>query len=172
MDRIKIRFRLGDREFEAEGEKDIVRAQWEEARAWLFQEESDKKSGRALPPPGEEKSFQKSLFNMAPGGRSLRLRVLPPGGPGGERLSKALLLLLHGYHTLLQQNDVPAIRLAEDLRMSGFAGTRRLSRAFASLETRGLAVRSGTGKGSRYQATSPGINEAQAVASALTNHSN
>jgi len=167
VDRIKIRFRLGDREFEAEGEKDTVRAQWEEARAWLFQEETDKKGGRALPPPREEKPLQKSLFDLDAGRGSLRLRVLPPGGPGGERLAKALLLLLHGYHTLLLQNDVPAIRLADDLRMSGFAGVRRLSRAFAALETQGHAIRSGTGKGSHYRATGPGIQVAQAIALSL-----
>lgn len=167
MDRIKIRFRLGDREFEAEGEKDAVQAQWETARAWLFQEEADKKSGRPLPPPGEEKTLQKSLFDVNAGRGSLRLRVLPPGGPGGERLSRALLLLLHGYHTLLHQNDVPAIRLADDLRMSGFSGVRRLSRAFAALETQGHAIRSGTGKGSRYRATGPGMQEAQTTAQSL-----
>lgn len=167
MDRLKIRIRIGDREFEAEGEKEIVRAQWEESRPWLFQEEPNEKSGRALPPPGEKKPLQKSLFDMDPGRGALRLRVLPPGGPGGERLSKALLLLLHGYQTLLHQEEPPAIRLAHDLRMSGFAGVRRLSRAFEALEAKGLAIRSGTGKGSRYRATGPGHQEALSIAQSL-----
>lgn len=168
MDRLKIRFRSGEREFEVEGEKDTVRAQWAEARDWLFKEEPDKKDRGPLPTPREEKTLPQALFDMDARRGTLRLRVLPPGGPGGERLTKALLLLLHGYRDLLLQNDVPAIRLAEDLRMSGFAGVRRLSRAFATLEQKGQAVRAGAGKGSRYRATNPGLEEARVIAATLT----
>jgi hypothetical protein len=167
VDRLKIRFRSGEREFEAEGEKDTVRAHWEEARAWLFKEETNEKGRSALPPPREEKPLPNTLFDVDPGRGAVRLRVLPPGGPGGERLSKALLLLLHGYRDLLAQNEVPAIRLAEDLRVSGFAGVRRLSRAFATLEQKGLAIRAGAGKGSRYRATNPGLAEAQSILNTL-----
>ncbi len=169
MDRLKIRFRSGEREFEAEGEKDAVRAHWEEARSWLLQEEANEKGRGALPAPRKEKTLPQTLFDVDAARGALRLRVLPPGGPGGERLTKALLLLLHGYRDLLLQNDVPAIRLADDLRMSGFAGVRRLSRAFAALEKKGQAVRAGAGKGSRYRATNPGLDEARAIAATLAN---
>jgi len=171
VDKMRLKIRLGEREFEAEGATLDVQARWEEAKKWLFSETSYidlKKQGEKgdFSPPSPP-LINHPLFeiNRAQGG--LRLRILPPRGEVLERISQGLLLLLYGYQSLLNKQPVEVTRLADDLRLSGFASLHRLSRAFGKLEQHGFSVRTGRGKGTKYQATSPGLKEAEVIIEAL-----
>lgn len=170
MDNLRFKIRVGEKEFEAEGPRDAVEARWAEAREWLLQASEPKISQHhykeiedATPPPQEN-----PIFDVDRGRRTVRLRVLPPRGEVLQRLSNALLLLLYGYNDLINRPQVPVTRMAEDLRMSGFAGLKRLSRAFVRLETEGLAARNGAGKGTNYRATNPGLTAARTLAKSLS----
>jgi hypothetical protein len=167
VDNVRIKFKVGDREFEAEGPRDAVEARWAEAKEWLIHA---KETPFDAPTPKESlRSPPKSpVFEVDGGKRTIRLRVLPPRGESIQRVSNALLLLLYGYHENLGKSEVPVTRMAEDLRMSGFAGLKRLSRAFGKLEGDGLAARNGAGKGTRYRATHPGLATAANLADSLS----
>ena len=168
MDNLRFKIRVGEKEFEAEGPRDAVEARWAEAREWLLQASEPKiaqhiEAGDSLVSPQEN-----PIFEVDRGRRTVRLRVLPPRGEVLQRLSNALLLLLYGYNDLINRPQVPVTRMAEDLRMSGFAGLKRLSRAFLRLETEGLAARNGAGKGTNYRATNPGLTAARTLAKSLS----
>lgn len=169
MDNLRFKIRVGEKEFEAEGPRDAVEARWAEARDWLLQASEPKiaqhivEAGNSLASPQEN-----PIFEVDRGRRTVRLRVLPPRGEVLQRLSNALLLLLYGYNDLINRPQVPVTRMAEDLRMSGFAGLKRLSRAFLRLETEGLAARNGAGKGTNYRATNPGLTAARTLAKSLS----
>lgn len=168
MDNFRFKIRVGEKEFEAEGPRDAVEARWAEAREWLLQTSEPtiaqyKEADDPLGSPNEN-----PIFEVDRGRRTVRLRVLPPRGEVLQRLSNALLLLLYGYNDLINRTQVPVTRMAEDLRMSGFAGLKRLSRAFVRLETEGLAARNGAGKGTNYRATNPGLAAARTLAKSLS----
>lgn len=151
MDNIKIRIRLGDREIEAEGPREVVEQQIEKWKGVL---------GTPLPPeptPAEEPPLD--IFHSEAGGVTLRRRVAQ--GPLVDQLARGLLLLLYGYKSLHNTPDVLSPRLARDLRLSGYTDLTRLSRAFERLSAEGLAVQVGKGKGTRYRLTEPGFEAAK-----------
>lgn len=150
-----------------EGPRDAVEAKWAEARDWLLNAPEPKIASIEAPQPPVPQD-DNPIFEVDRGRRTVRLRVLPPRGEVLQRLSNALLLLLYGYHDIINRPEVPVTRLAEDLRMSGFAGLKRLSRAFLRLETEGLAARNGAGKGTNYRATNPGLLAARTLAKSLS----
>ena len=167
MDNFRVKIRVGEKEFEMEGPRDAVEAKWAEARDWLLKAPEPKIASIEAPQPPVPQD-DNPIFEVDRGRRTVRLRVLPPRGEVLQRLSNALLLLLYGYHDIINRPEVPVTRLAEDLRMSGFAGLKRLSRAFLRLETEGLAARNGAGKGTNYRATNPGLLAARTLAKSLS----
>lgn len=172
MDNLRFKVRVGEKEFEAEGPREAVEARWMEARDWILSHTPNNKEQIPTIEKAAE-SLQKDenpIFDVDKGRRTVRLRVLPPRGEVLQRLSNALLLLLYGYHEILNRPEIPVTRIAEDLRMSGFAGLKRLSRAFVRLETEGLAARNGAGKGTNYRATNPGLTAARTLAKSLSFH--
>lgn len=167
MDNFRFKIRVGEKEFEAEGPRDAVEARWAEAREWLLNA-PEPKTRQIVTSEPTSTTDENLIFEVDRGRRTVRLRVLPPRGEVLQRLSNALLLLLHGYNSLLNRPQVPVTRMAEDLRMSGFAGLKRLSRAFVRLETEGLAARNGAGKGTNYRATNPGLVAARTLEKSLS----
>lgn len=168
VDNLRFKIRVGEKEFEAEGPRDAVEARWAEARDWLLQASEPKTAHPKDPDESLTSPSENPIFEVDRGRRTVRLRVLPPRGEVLQRLSNALLLLLYGYNDLINRPQVPVTRMAEDLRMSGFAGLKRLSRAFVRLETEGLAARNGSGKGTNYRATNPGLVAARTLAKSLS----
>jgi hypothetical protein len=169
VDNVRLKIKVGEKEFEAEGPREAVEARWAEAKGWILPETSQTspvtQNLNEINRPSDRKS---PVFDIDNGKRIIRLRVLPPRGETIQRLSNALLLLLYGYNENFGKSEVQVTRLAEDLRMSGFAGIKRLSRAFARLEADGLAARNGAGKGTRYRATHPGLTTAANLAQSLS----
>ncbi len=172
MDNVRLKIRLGEKEFEAEGPREAVEARWAEAKDWIMAPTGNTAGTSVFSSPRQENPPQTEpkspVFDVDRGKRTIRLRVLPPRGESIQRISYALLLLLYGYHENLGKSEVQVTRMAEDLRMSGFAGLKRLSRAFSRLETDGLAARNGAGKGTRYRATNPGLTTAANLAQSLS----
>lgn len=168
MDNLRVKIKIGEREFEAEGAREAVEARLAEAQFWLLKEPRNEPNPAKDTPNSEKIEAEHPTYDVDRGRRTVRLRVLPPRGEVLQRLSNALLLLLYGYNSLLGRSEVPVTRMAEDLRMSGFAGLRRLSRAFDRLEREGLASRSGAGKGTQYRATLPGLESGKTLAKSFS----
>jgi hypothetical protein len=168
VDNLRVKIKIGEREFEAEGAREAVEARLAEAQFWLLKEPEKALKSACESLDTEKKETEHPAYDVDRGKRTVRLRVLPPRGEVLQRLSNALLLLLYGYNSLLGRSEVPVTRMAEDLRMSGFAGLRRLSRAFERLEREGLASRSGAGKGTQYRATLPGLESGKTLAKSFS----
>jgi hypothetical protein len=153
VDNIKLRIRLGDREIEAEGPQDVVEQQIERWKQ-IFGQNTE---------PAPQKTIETPLdiYNNDSTQGNITLRRRSTQGSQVEQLSRGLVLLLYGYKTLQATPEVLSPRLARDLRLSGFTDLTRLSRAFARLNTEGLAVQIGKGKGTRYRLTEPGTQAAE-----------
>jgi hypothetical protein len=157
VENVKVRIRLRDNEFEAEGPESLVRAHLGEFERLLGG--GGEKSASALPPPPLE-----LLFSPDAAARSLTLRVLPSTDKGVLRqVANTLLLVLYGFRKALDEERVPVLSAAQAIRASGLVKVQRLSNAFGTLQNEGLALKLGTGKGTRYQLTEKGLTQAQSL---------
>lgn len=168
MENVRIRIRSGEREFEAAGPRDLVEKSLADVREWIFQNspllERDRDAkANSVKPISFKNDRLGDVYEINHGQGRIRLRTIPPAKEINEKLSKALLILLFGYQNHFQTVKIPATRLTEDLRLSGFSALKRLSRAFRLLQTGGFAVQNGSGKGTTYQITSPGALKAEAI---------
>lgn len=151
MDNIKIRIKIGNNEIEAEGPSADVEKHVEKWRREV--------AGVDLP----KSPMASTAYYFDAGRNGLTIRKGPGTGPKGRKLADALLLLLHGYRELQGKNQVEATRIARDLRESGHNDLAKLARSYHRLQSEGLAVRSGRGKGTSYRLTEPGLNAASAL---------
>lgn len=152
MDNIKIRIKLGNNEIEAEGSSAEVEKHVEKWRREV--------AGVDRP----NSSAASAAYYFDAGRNGLTIRKGPGTGPKGRKLADALLLLLHGYRELQSKTEVEATRIARDLRESGHSDLAKLARSYHRLQSEGLAVRAGRGKGTSYRLTEPGLNAATILA--------
>lgn len=155
-DTVKIRLKLPEGEIEAEGPDALVRAHLQEFKAYL----ADKRPPSTPAPAAET---QPDLFYQADlATKSLTLRILPSTDQGvTQQVANALLLVLNGFREALATPEVPVLSASEAIRQSGLVQVKRLSNAFTNLQTEGLALKVGSGKGTRYQLTAKGQTAAQ-----------
>lgn len=152
MDNLKIRLKLRENEFEAEGPDALIRAHLGEFKALLKGEEQAKNG--SLPTD--------LLFKTDAGGERVTLRVLPSTDRGrGRQVANTLLLALYGFQEQLGLQEVPVLSAAQSLRHSGLVKVQRLSNAFLVLQREGHAMKVGSGKGTRYKLTAKGHAAAQ-----------
>jgi len=187
MDRIKLRFKVGIHEFEAEGPADVVDAYfklWKSDTAGRKDEVPPDKGAEklaelllapAIPPKPIDletpdafdwkvpKSQLAQLFAVDDKRGIVRLRAVP-SGDGAE--GKAALLVLYGTQRLRGEDEVLATRLLTALESSGVR-PGRIDRAAATELRERLITKSGTGKGNRYRLTSTGITKAEEIAGEL-----
>ena len=162
MDKVKIRLKLRDNEFEAEGPDDLVRAHLSEFKGLMGNAISER-----TPPLANSAGTDASLGLIYQPDKTLKtltLRILPSTDRGMlKQVANTLLLVLLGFHESLGIDEVPVLSAAQAIRRSGLVKVHRLSNAFLSLQTDGYALKIGLGKGTRYQLTSKGQNAAQTL---------
>lgn len=88
-------------------------------------------------------------------GDAVSLRVLPQGN---DSAAEAILLLIYGFQTIRNENEVGALELTEAARRSGIT-LSRIDRTIARMT--GLIRKGGRKRGTRYQLTNPGINRSE-----------
>jgi len=156
----KIKIRLGDAEFEAEGPEDTVKSAYE-----LFLKNLSPRPAKPLEPathrdlphkgPGLDSATLNRLFVVD--GEALSLKHLPPAG-SSTRSADAAILMLYGFHKLLKLDNVPVTKLNEGLRKSGVS-LERLDRIMGVHS--GLFMKGGTRIGGRYSLNNQGLAQAE-----------
>jgi hypothetical protein len=158
MSRIKVK--IGDAEFDAEGEPDDIKAQYE---AFLDMLQDSQQRAPAPPagsqglPPGQKVEIDDALKRVFDLGESglISLKVLPRGD---NAAADALLLLLFGYRKISGNESVFAVTLAKAAKKSGVI-FERVDRAIEP--HRNLVGRGGLRRGATYTINNQGIAEAE-----------
>lgn len=181
MDKLKLRLKLNEYEFEAEGPHKIVNLHLKEFET-LCQKMADKsyrsfsEADRVTPLLGPAGSSldnhltaktnnypYSKLFTIDQKTSLITCKILPSGE---QKNANIVLLLLLGYLLLQNQTEVPALVLNRSLR-SISAIKIRLDRLLNSYLRKRMIMKSGLGKGGRYRLTTPGIQEAKEKAMEL-----
>jgi hypothetical protein len=113
----RIKLKIGDAEFDAEGDAEIVKSQFEQWLALV----KDKPAAAAAtavqsqPAGGQTDALLARVFAQRPDG-TVTLKVLPKGK---TRESDALLLLLYGYKRVKGTENIYGTQLMKAARFSG-----------------------------------------------------
>ena len=146
----KLRIKIGDAEFEAEGSEEAVKQQYAEFLAALSTAPAaSKKLGTADAKTATSQLSEApdaSLISQAfeGEGETISLKFLPKTE---TQHPDALLLLLYGYDRLKNQPMVLGTQLLKAAKQSGLQ-IDRIDRSIAAHE--GLLLRGGTRKGTKY----------------------
>jgi len=166
METYKLKVKVGESEFEAEGPEEAVKAQFEAFKQMLESgavKVTAPHERRGEHPPKNHEVGNEALLKLYKieernGRKDVTLRFTPQGGE--RRVSTALLLLLHGHRELADVENVPVTTLSDAMEQSGVP-VARLDRAAAPLLREGLALRGGRSKGTWYRLTNQGTARAQ-----------
>ena len=155
----RLRVKIQENEFEAEGSETTVSALFAEFKN-LVEKSRDAHSLPAPDQPPQQHPRLPLLFNDH--ASYISLRILPGSQKGPlAQIAQSTLLLLFGHKELKNELKVSVLTLTKGLKYSGFTTLKRLSNAYQALENQGLAIKSGKGKGTAYAASDKGIQTAQ-----------
>jgi len=173
MTTYRLRVKLGEAEFEAEGPEEAVRREFEDWKA--FAATAPSPSVVEVPhieaplspveapenPLALEPDQLRTLFIRDEARNLVSLRFLPQGD---DRASKAMLLILLGYKRILAAEEVPVTLVKASLELSGINLERVDRDAAPPLLQQNLILKGGKGKGGRYALTNLGVATAEADA--------
>jgi hypothetical protein len=161
----RIKVKLGEAEFEAEGAEDKVQAQYDQFLAALEQAKTKQPlkstAARAGDVPTIDDARITSIFELRPDDMVI-LRFHPPDT---VEASDAITLLLFGYLRLKNQENVLATQLLRAAKQCGL-GIDRIDKAVDPYVPQYI-LRGGQRKGTTYRLTTRGIARAQEVAAAM-----
>jgi hypothetical protein len=162
---LKLKTRVGEHEFEAEGPADVVQAQFA-----IFKEmcaAADFKPKTATPAPAEpvQENLEKTPHQpiekiMKAEGRVVSLTAK------GETVEEAVLLLLLGQKDLRNNQEVTGSEIMDGLKQSGYQ-LDRVDRITDKLSDAGDIITMGVHRGRRYRLTNQGLAKALNVAEEL-----
>jgi len=169
MENHRIKVKLGDAEFDAEGKPEDVKAQYDAFLALLAA------LPKTQPPAASEKPIGASALTAPPGEveRALLDRVFRQGDvlslaalPTGEaREADTMLALLYGYLKLADEQTVTGTSLRRSALQSG-VNIDRADRVLNGLIPE-FVLAGGVRKARRYQLNNRGIARAEAIIKAL-----
>jgi len=166
----KVRIKLGDAEFEAEGTEESVKQQYADFLAALAARPSPTSQQQHAPKPADGKplpagsldaALMDRVFNLD--GDLVSLQFLPKTETA---TADALMLLLYAYSTLKNQDMVLGTQLTRAARQSGL-GIERVDRSFGKYETESLLLKGGAKKGTKYGLNNQGKVKAQEILNKL-----
>jgi hypothetical protein len=156
----KVRVKIGDAEFEAEGSEETVKEQYDRFLASLPAAQTAKKLGDTASADegrqaagGDPDTALARAFKDEADVVSLRLHP-----KGDNRDADALLMILYGYLMLKGQREVLSTQLARSAAQTGL-GLDRIDRTMAKNEP--YCGRGGERKGTYYSLNNVGINRAK-----------
>ncbi len=188
MDTYRLRVKIADHEFEAEGLKEDVRKDFEafldrvkeatgapsvaktdiDAAILKAYEEKTKLTNLQVPrlqrsPEDPLPEELKALF-----GHDTRRKLISLRFPtqGDNRVQNALLLILYGFKRFEGKDEVLVTQLKDALEQSGLS-IDRMDRIAMPLVRDGLVLKGGKAKGGKYRLTNLGIPKAEEVAKLL-----
>lgn len=165
---LKIRVRIGQNEFEAEGPQEVVEKHFETFSSLVSQPRQVASTVSAVTDASdtvfqvpESTSPLAKVFQQE--GRFVSLIGRPSGD--NRELDAALLILL-GHKELRGRDAVSADELLYGLKQTGYS-LDRSDRLMGVARAQGLVTASGVRRGTRYRLTIPGIAKATTVGQEL-----
>ena len=166
----KIKMRIADHEFEAEGPTEVVQAQLEIFRSLIATlpqpsshvvqlPETVEDQRRSLVPSGDSAHVPLNEI-MNADGRVVSLTALP------ATVEDAVLLLMLGQRDLRNNISVTGQEIGDGLNQSG-KPTSRVDRTMEKHMRDALILKTGLGRATRYRLTNQGLNRSLAVAREL-----
>jgi hypothetical protein len=161
MDASKIKIRIGEHEFEAEGPSELVQSQFQ-----TFKEIIENLPKQIVPQmPAETKEDQQppqskfgKIFKLD--GRVVSLTAIP------QAPSDATLLLMFGQKLLRSNDTVTGQEIGDGLDHSGVVAGR-VDRIMDAFIQEGSVMKIGQGRATRYRLTNQGMNKAVNIANPL-----
>lgn len=162
----KIKIKIGDAEFEAEGPSELVRAQFSEFMAAINRAPAIAPLATPVVPPtgavgdtpppsdGISTALMSRVFRTDNG---ISLYVIPKGD---NSKSDGLLLLLYGFAKLVNEHTVTGTSLMQAAKRSGL-NIDRVDRFMVNNEQ--FTNSSGLKKGKRYSLNNRGIQQAEKI---------
>ena len=165
MGEYRLKVKIGNSEFEAEGPAEIVERQFADFKKIIAEvtekyadaDQSDVSSARSAADSsaGAESQLDK-IFRTD--GRIISLTALP------STEADAALLVLLGQREFRKNEAVTGGELMDGLTQSGFT-PNRVDRLMEKFVADGLVIRIGRHRSTRYRLTNQGLGRAQAIAS-------
>ncbi len=156
MEPNKLRIKIGDHEFEAEGPAEVVQAQFAAFKELL--------ATAPVPRTAAEPSGDQRANNPPPLDKIMKVekRVVSLSVQA-KSLEDAILLLLLGQKTFRNNDSVTGAEIVDGLTVSGQSkdGAGRLLKKIAS---EGNIIITGAHRGKRYRLTNQGVSKAQDLA--------
>lgn len=165
MDPYRLKIKVGEHEFEAEGPEEAVQRQFE---AWkeLIATAPRQKDATPADDPNQVKNPENAGVPLSPLAleRIMRMddRIVSLTAPP-ELAPEAALLILLGQRQLRSNEAVTGNEMMEGMQQSGFR-VARVDRILENLATDGSVIRSGAHRGTRYRLSNTGFTRAQEIA--------
>jgi hypothetical protein len=159
MDHYRIKVKIGEHEFEAEGPAELVKEQFEAFKGIIATSPRRSDTGSKQPKPGDippDGELQLEKISKVDG-RLVSLTIKP------EAETTAAILIMLAQKTYRSNDTVTASEIKDGLEQSGYR-PGRIDRLMQPLVDEGSVVRIGVRKGARYRFTNQGLGKAQAAA--------
>jgi hypothetical protein len=170
METSKIKIKIGQHEFEAEGPTEAVQSQFQAFKdliAGLPMQKNDTpatSSEQGKRPENQEQTKQGGTLNldriMRVEGRIISLTAR------AESENDAVLLLMLGQKNYRSNETVTGNEIMEGLQLSGIR-VPRVDRIMDKLATDGMVIRIGAHRATRYRFTNQGVTKALELANAV-----
>lgn len=171
VESFKLRLKVGEHEFEAEGPKAVVQAQFEAWKALIMvaplttskqPAPNTKTDARQTTETKQDADPFLDLFE-AGDGNSVTLRAYP----SGEQADDAVLLVAYAFKRLHNVDILSSVLLGKSLRLSG--GTiDRVDRVVNNQIAKGFMMKAGgIARGTKYRLTTTGAARAEALSKEL-----
>lgn len=173
-DPYRLKIKIGDHEFEAEGDPAVVHEQFQSFKELIslvstISPQPPKPNGYAVPPPelaappktdvpASELAFDKI---MRVDGRIISLTIRPGSAEG------AVLLLLLGQKLMRNNDSVSGAEIMDGLTATGGLSVARADRLLEKLARDGDVILFGERRSKRYRLTNTGLSKARSLAADL-----
>ncbi|MGH9502475.1 MAG: hypothetical protein ACRD20_06460 [Terriglobales bacterium] len=163
MDTYRLKIKIGEHEFEAEGQQEAVQSQFKAFKELIASLPAPQvhipttavaQTPTALSTVGGEAPNLDKIMRIE--GRVISLTARP------SALDDVLLLLLLGQRQYRSNDSVTGSEVVDGLEQSGVR-VGRVDRNLERLATQGDVIKIGTGRASRYRLTNQGMAKAQAI---------
>jgi hypothetical protein len=168
MDGYRLKIKIGDHEFEAEGPADVVQSQFNAFKDLIA---SIPQKSAVQNPIANTQTTNDNVTSANESAlaldkvtrvedRVISLTARP------ETIEDALMLILLGQRTFRGNDSVTGSEIIEGMRQSGIT-VGRVDWRLEKLATEGLIIKIGMGRASRYRLTNQGMSKAQGLAKNL-----
>jgi hypothetical protein len=164
MDTFKLKMRIGDHEFEAEGPTEVVQAQFAAFRELI---ENVPQFTPPAPLPDSENSATPPASTLK--GELMLDKIMRQEGrvvsltARGASLEDEILLVLLGQRKLRTNDSVSGGEILDGLRLTGRT-VNRIDYQLDKMTDTGDVITVGTNRARRYRLTNQGFNKAQELA--------